>query len=206
MNNKRLISKEKNRKKIISAMETMLKKKSYSEITIRRLSSEAEVSVGLIYKNFPGTKAEIVGEIFKKSMKEMDKIKKINLDPTNPEKFRRFILNSIKILLKNHKLNQKLNEALEMAYLENPDLQQTLKPLLIAELSYFSKIIIDLSQKGIIVVPNPDFWSFWLVQLIDSMIHRYLTYEIKTTPDDEFLEFLTELVFRSLGYNQIAQR
>jgi AcrR family transcriptional regulator len=202
--NKRLISKEKNRKKIINAMETLLKKKNYSEITIRGLSSEANVSVGLIYKNFPNTKAEIVGEIFKKSMKEMDTLKKLKIDPSTPEKFRLYIRKSIEFLVDNHKKNRSINEALELAYLSNPDLRHTLKPLLKAEVNYFSDLIITLSNKGIISIPDPKNWSFWLVQLIDSMIHRYLVYEL-TTNDDNFLTVVSEIVFRSLNFKLINQ-
>jgi len=188
--------KEKHKQAILNVTRHLIEVNGYSAVTLRQIATEADVSLGLIYLNFPQGKPAIVLELVQTSFQAVYNPQ--NFENIEKEMFPVILKNAIKLLIQNHRENEKMNHALEEAYLENEDLKIKIKQQIQQELLNFTTILEKLAEKKIITLPAVENSAVWLVSLIDGLIHRHIYFNLLNASDLELERFLVDILLKLL--------
>jgi AcrR family transcriptional regulator len=190
--NPKIRDKEAKIQRIIQTTRQLLERSDLSQLTIRDIAKEANVSIGLIYKYFPEGKPAIIKEIGLTTIHDFNNI----LESIDKKADFPYFLNSfIKCVLKHTEKNKRLLRATTVMALTDIEVlkgyemidEEELKPLT-DRISCF---------KGI-QVPNDNSFLFtakW-IDLILSAINHYALYPTPFESDGEIITMLTEI---SLG-------
>jgi AcrR family transcriptional regulator len=127
---KLVIVKRDKKAKIISIQDSMcmlIATKGYENVTVRDIAKAAGVSIGLIYKYFPGGKFEILKEISSRNTGELLMIKKPEEIDNND--FPGYIRNVISNMLQYTKDNSSLSKALILSALLDGEIMDDYKKM-----------------------------------------------------------------------------
>jgi AcrR family transcriptional regulator len=127
---KPMIVKRDKKAKIISIQDSMcmlIATKGYENVTIRDIAEAAGVSIGLIYKYFPGGKFDILKEISSRNTGELLMIKKTEEIDYND--FSGYIRNVISNMLQYTKDNSSLSKALILSALLDGEIMDEYKKM-----------------------------------------------------------------------------
>jgi len=190
-------NKELHKSRILQVAKELIEKHGYSNLTLRQISSKAEISVGLIYKDFPKGKLDIIQEICRINIHSIyDPNMVLNLSPLDLPN----IINHILIeLIQSHRKNVEINTALEVAYLESPDVHTSIEEFLKTELNIVMLLLRKLNSMGIITVEEPKKYAYLIVNMIDALIHRQITFGIYNITDKDLTDFLKRIIVRELN-------
>ncbi len=174
---------------IAQATQQLLERGDLSQLTIRDIAEEADVSVGLIYKYFPEGKPGIIKEIGLTTIHNLiDVLGSIDEEMDFPDFLNSFIGSVLEYTIKNKKL---LRATAVMALTDNEVLkgyemieEQELEPLTDRMIGF----------KGV-HVPEEDsliFTAKW-IDLIVSAINHYALYPTPFESDKDITAMLTEI-------------
>jgi len=174
----------------------MIENKGYISTTTNHIAKKVGVSIGLIYKYFPGGKADIVRAI---SQREYEKIiEKSLISGLESKDFSNLVEKTLTEFVLQHRKNERLISAMEIAFLSNKypetytDLMiPTVNPILTIIRYYFKdkeKSIKEFNQKIII-----------LLNLIDSIVHRHVIYTEIFESDKKLVLFLTDFTLNYIN-------
>lgn len=197
---KRIRDKQANKQKIVDETKKLIIRKGYSNVTIREIAKNAKVSVGLIYKDFPNGKPEIVRFIFQEQLEQLIKLDYIKNFPLNetPDVLRTII----KKLITLHKRDTALNAALHTAYLENREIYDTFEQFRDEWFTYIPMALNRLNQAKLIKIDNYEKVGIMIAHTIDAVIHRHVLFTPLTDNDEDLVDFLTDLILKKLEFEQ----
>ena len=182
--------------KILQITREMIENKGYVSTTTNHIAKKVGVSIGLIYKYFPGGKADIVRAI---SQREYEKIiDKDLISGLKSKDLSNLVKKTLTEYVLQHRKNEQLISAMEIAFLSNkyPEpyielMNLTVNPILTI-LKYFfkdkEKLIKEFNQKIII-----------LLNLIDSIVHRHIIYAKIFESDEKLVFFLTDFTLNYIN-------
>ncbi|MBD3351597.1 MAG: TetR family transcriptional regulator [Candidatus Lokiarchaeota archaeon] len=196
---KRIRNKKKHRADIISSTKRLIEEYGYSNVTLRDIAEQSNLSVGLIYKNFPKGKSDLVKEIFSSSFWKIYKPENEDLEINSEIELIAFIKTTIDNFIKVHRQNAQLNEALEQAFYEDPDIQDIFNSFNESLLSNIPKLLSNLNEKHIINMNDIERKSNWILQLVDSFVHRHVIKGLVDASDEEVSDFLVDIVLKILS-------
>lgn len=204
MSTNRKITRDKHghREAILKAFKSLLDDFGYAKVTARAIAKRAGVSVGLVYKNFPNGKPDVVRALFLSEVESV--IPAVDLDRLNPSDIPDFVQGAIMRLLSTHKADLVLNKALEAAYFENPELQDDFRDLIQERVEFFPRVLARFVAEGWAWVEDPKQTGELLVHLVDAMIHRHLIFNTTGVSDEDLVNFLTEVVLATMHYSPPA--
>ncbi|MFW9996207.1 MAG: TetR/AcrR family transcriptional regulator [Candidatus Odinarchaeota archaeon] len=189
-------------KAIQSATADLVLKEGYQNLTTKEIAKQAGTSIGLLYKYFPGGKAEIIKtsaeEIAQDALKNF-KMSGEHLDLPPDIDMQDFIRKSMLRSIKDHRRNKEMDLALELAYHENPDV---FGPLGLENYetynNFASNMFIALVSERLGIEIEEKFSKF-IIQVVDATIHRHVILIPAAPSDEELADALTGLVFDLLS-------
>jgi len=182
--------------RIIQATRQLLERSDLSQLTIREIAKEANVSIGLIYKYFPEGKATIIKEIGITTIHDFNNIlETIGKEADFPDFLSIFIRNLVEQTVKNRKL---LRATTVMALTDTEVLkgyeminEQELKPLSSRIISFTG---IQFPEERLLL-----FTAKW-IDIILSAINHYTLYPTPFESDKEIITMLTDVSLRVWKY------
>lgn len=191
-------NKEEKINSILDSTKRLIEENQYEKVTIRDISKEANVSVGLIYKYFPGGKPEIVRDIGLRFVAELT-------SPGSPESidfndFPGFLKDFFTNNLAYYKNNKRFLTALTVATILDRKIFEGFESIgadrMKAIVMFFGRFKgVDLSDKG-----EP--WLFlakWSDVTKSIMLHHAI-YPTPFDSDEEMIELLVKISLMMWGY------
>jgi len=179
------------KQEIIDTTIRMIQNKGYTKISTNHIAKEARVSIGTLYYHFPNGKPDIIKEIVKSGYAEF--LEDITFNNLTIEKLPDFLKKFLRSYIIQHRENQSLIIAIEMAMLSEKELFEDMEYIQ-TELKLYPLISSLLLQVGYPDKENIDKISKFFLNAIDSLIHRYVLYENLAESDEELVAFLTDLI------------
>ena len=199
---KRTYNKKQKVEAIRSTTVDLLSKRGYLDITTKEIAKKAGISIGLLYKYFPGGKMGIIKAIAEDIAQEsLAKFKLINGHLVLPKdtSIRDFIRASILQAIAEHRKDKDMILAIEMAYLSNPDAFGFHALDNYASYSnHVASMFIALAAEKLGRKIDEKFSKF-VLQMIDAVIHRHVTLIPSAPTDKEFAHMLTDLILDILS-------
>ena len=188
---------------ILEASKKLIENLSYENVTIRDIARDADVSIGLIYKYFPGGKAEIIREIGMRFATELTTAgRPENIDFKD---FPSFLRDLFEKTLDYHKTNKRFLAALAVAAIQDRSVFEKFEELGEENLGdivgFFSRFQgVDFAGKG-----EP--WLFvakWS-DVTKSIIQHHAIYPTPFDSDEELIELLVKISLLMWGYQGLAE-
>ncbi len=177
---------------IFQTFADLVNEKGYENISIRDITTRAEIGIGTVYRYFPKGKSSIVSGFFehaKEKILDINAIKKIG-DKNLSAIFELYIRNH----LKTHRENFEIHRAYEQAILANKDLFSNVKN----SVDDMFKDILDTYKKANVFRGVPDDLlltnNILFFNLIEAIIHRHLFIIPFFETDEELVEFIKTLI------------
>jgi AcrR family transcriptional regulator len=178
--------------KILKTTRKMIEEKGYFKTTTNHIAGAANVSVGLVYKYFPGGKAEIVRAIAHQGYSTvMDTVIVKDLDEKHLEKTLEELLRKY---IKEHQEMVSLVTAMEIAFLSDPTLAEDYSDLIQTELNPGPMILSKLFGSDVNSNPKILKLSQTILHTIDSLVHRHICQVRIFENDNQLVEYLKNLV------------
>ncbi|MFX0067022.1 MAG: TetR/AcrR family transcriptional regulator [Candidatus Hermodarchaeota archaeon] len=206
---KRTYNKKQKIKAIQSATVDLVPKRGYFNLTTKEIAEKSGISIGLLYKYFPGGKIEIIKTIAEEIAQDaLDKFKMINghLDLSLDIDIHDFVRNSILRAVTDHRENKDMILAIEMAYLSDPEAFGF--HALDNYEGYNNRVagmFITLAAKRLGCEIEEKFSKF-VIQIVDAAIHRHVTLIPSAPTDKEFADALTGIIFDLLSTRKEISR
>lgn len=185
--------------KILNVTQKMIEEKGYFATTTNHIAQKVGVSIGLVYKYFPGGKADIVRAI---SQKEYEKIMDKNLIlGLKPKDFPNLVKKIMTEYVLQHRKNKQLISAMEIVFLSNKNHPKNYTEFIdpfINQILIKIKHIFKEKEKSI---NKFDQKIKILLDLIDSIVHRHVIYTEIFESDEKLVVFLTDFILNFI--NQI---
>jgi len=190
--------------KIISIQDAMcmlIETKGYENVTIRDIAEAAGVSIGLIYKYFPGGKFDILKEIGYRYTDELLRIKQPETIDFNdfPGYMRDVILN----MQQFYKDNSPLIKALIMATLSDSEIMDEIKKMDVKDYKTASEFFcrfngVDIGNKDPLEVLVC--WGF----TVKSIILCDVIYPLPLMDEEALTDLMVDLSLKIWGYREEA--
>ena len=201
MSNKKYVrNKEEKIELIYDTFFNLVLKHGYHKTSTNHVAKSAKISIGTIYKYFPGGKEDIMRKYFEESMSTM--LNRDDLLKIDNDKIRDFLRHFIFDLFNNHKENIGYNLAFRSAIQSDKALLEAHK---VKVFNLFKDLAYELRRK------NENFRKiaeeklieiFILIfNLVNAIIYHHLSVMKFFDTDDELVEYLTSLVAFSLNYS-----
>jgi AcrR family transcriptional regulator len=191
---------------IVETTKKMIEEKGYMETNTNRIAEAAGVSIGLIYKYFPGGKAHIAHEISLRYHSPIaDSIQSINMGEITKPGFRKKLIHTLLDWIEIHRRNAQFIRAMDIATLLNPFLHKGT-----------AEMVRRTAEKG-----QPFLWpeeapddaelkelTFLLFHTVESVVLRHVTAMQVCDSDQQLAEFLADVVIGAILYrlNQASLR
>ncbi|MCD1293881.1 TetR/AcrR family transcriptional regulator [Methanocella sp. CWC-04] len=183
---------------ILDSTKKLIEENKYENVTIRDISKEANVSVGLIYKYFPGGKPEIVRIIGMKFVNELTAAN--NPGSIDFDDFPGFLRNFFSNNLAYFKNNKRFITALVLSAVQDSKVHEIFEDVdekkMMAIFNFFGRFKgVDISNKG-------ESWRF-MAKWSDVTKHIMLHHAIYPTPfdsDEEVIELLVKISLMMWDY------
>lgn len=175
---------------IMDVTKRMIEDHGYQQTTTNKIAQSAGISIGLVYKYFPGGKIDILREI---GLLELQKVRshiQQDVEGLSASTLPVAISHFIRHMLDQHKTNQRISAALDIAILSSdPDARA------------LNTEIQDVNSSNIL--PTEQLKSLGisisaermesLRKLVHACIHWHLNMELLSKTDDGFVETMTEV-------------
>lgn len=192
--------------KIISIQDAtcmLIEKRGYGKVTIRNIAEAAGVSIGLIYKYFPGGKFDILKEIGNQCTDELLLLKQSeNIDFND---FPGYIRDVIKNMQQFYKDNSPLVKALIMASLSDSEIIDEIKKTDIIDYKAASEFFcsfngIDIGDK------NPlEVFMYWGITIKSILIFDVIyLYSVPLISEETLTDLMVDLSLNIWGYQKIS--
>lgn len=186
--------------RILDSTKILIEKKGYENVSIRSITEEAEVSIGLIYKYFPNGKIDIIKEIGNQYQNEqlmMEQPEKIDFND-----FPGYIREVIKKMKEVQNKNSGLVKALTAAALLNKD--ELLEDIKFINVEDYKAIPDFFSQFDGVNISNEDSITLlteWSVT-VKSLILYNTIFPTIFKNEEEFLELMVDISLKIWGYTK----
>ncbi|AKB50545.1 Transcriptional regulator, TetR family [Methanosarcina barkeri str. Wiesmoor] len=192
--------------KIISIQDAtcmLIEKRGYGKVTIRNIAEAADVSIGLIYKYFPGGKFDILKEIGNQYTDELLLLKQSeNIDFND---FPGYIRDVIKNMQQFYKDNSPLVRALIMASLSDSEIIDEIKKTDIIDYKAASEFFcrfngIDIGDK------NPlEVFMYWGITIKSILIFDVIyLYSVPLISEETLTDLMVDLSLNIWGYHKAS--
>ena len=192
--------------KIISIQDAMcmlIETKGYENVTIRDITEAAGVSIGLIYKYFPGGKCDILKDIGYRYTDELLRIKQPETIDFND--FPGYMRDVIKNMQQFYKDNSPLIKALTMATLSDSEIVDEIKKMDVKDYKAASEFFCSFSGVEINDKDPLEVFVYWGITvksiLLFSMIYLYSTPLIN---EENLTDLMVDLSLKIWGYQKEA--
>lgn len=177
----------------------LILKQGYHKTSTNHVAKSAKISIGTIYKYFPGGKEDIIRKYFKESMETF--FDTHDLSQTTDENIGDFLNQFVLDLFKNHMENKGYNLAFRSTIQSDKILHDTHKEKVtnffkdyVQKLRKINKHFEQFSEKSLVDV------FVFMYNLVNAVIYHHLTVMELFDTDDKFIEYLVNLVVFSLKY------
>ena len=183
---------------ILQASKKLIEDLGYENVTMRDIASEADVSIGLIYKYFPDGKPEIIREIGMRFATELTAAgRPENVDFAD---FPGFMRDYFGKTLEFYKTNRLFLSALAVAAIRDRGVFEKFEELgeenLAETVGFFSSFKgVDLSDKG-----EPWLFMAKWSDVTKSIITHHAIYPTPFDSDEELIELLVKISLMMWGY------
>jgi AcrR family transcriptional regulator len=182
---------------IQNAMCMLIETKGYENVTIRDIAEAAGVSIGLIYKYFPGGKFDILKEIGYRYTDELLRIKQPETIDFND--FPGYIRDIIKNMQQFYKDNSPLIKALIMATLSDSEIMDEIKKMDVKDYKTASEFFcrfngVDIGNKDPLEVLVC--WGF----TVKSIILCDVIYPLPLMDEEALTDLMVDLSLKIWGY------
>lgn len=188
---------------IQDATSMLIEKRGYGKVTIRDIAEAAGVSIGLIYKYFPGGKFDILKEIGNQYTDELLLLKQSeNIDFND---FSGYIRDVIKNMQQFYKDNSPLVKALIMASLSDSEILDEIKKTDIIDYKAASELFcrfngIDIGDK------NPlEVFMYWAITVKSILIFDVIyLYSVPFISEEALTDLMVDLTLNIWGYQKTS--
>ncbi|AKB56883.1 TetR/AcrR family transcriptional regulator [Methanosarcina barkeri] len=186
---------------IQDAMCMLIETKGYENVTIRDIAEAASVSIGLIYKYFPGGKFDILKEIGYRYTDELLRIKQPETIDFND--FPGYMRDVIKNMQQFYKDNSPLIKALIMATLSDSEIMDEIKKMDVKDYKTASEFFcrfngVDIGNKDPLEVLVC--WGF----TVKSIILCDIIYPLPLMDEEALTDLMVDLSLKIWGYQEGA--
>ena len=175
---------------ILMTTRQMIEEKGYIKTTTNHIAEAADVSVGLIYKYFPGGKAEIVRALAHQGYSSV--MDAVSIKGLTTERLEQVMKKLLTQYIREHKRTRRLVAAMEIAFLSDPSLADDYSDLIETELNPAPAILSELFSSD--ESPKVLGLSKAIPHTIDSIVHRHVCQVPIFSSDRKLVEFLTKIV------------
>jgi AcrR family transcriptional regulator len=181
-------------KAILTTANTLFKQNGYANTTTNRIASEAGVSIGLLYKYFPGGKPDIVLRMIEDYREE---VLVGALGDVTPQDVPRTIHGLLVEFIRLHRRIAPGVAAFEMATLEDAEVRGIGRKTLTIGSDSMKDILIKVAGK--VDDEETRKWANVMFHMIDSLVHRHVLNEGLVATDEELADILTSILVKSLA-------
>jgi len=178
---------------ILQTSVALFKKQGYAVTTTNQIAAEAGVSIGLLYKYFPGGKPDIARKAVE-NVREM--ILSEELEEATAENAAAVLHHALLRFIKGHRQVSANLAAYEMAVLEDPETADLGRELFAIGTDSVVTILTKLT--GGKDSKNLRKWANVMFHIIDSVTHRQVLHEALAVSDEQLADTLTQIIIRSL--------
>jgi len=178
---------------ILQTAKTLFKKQGYAATTTNQIAAEAGVSIGLLYKYFPGGKPDIAWKAVE-NVREM--VFSEELGEATPENAAAVLRSSLMRFIKGHRQVSSNVAAFEMAVLEDAETAELGKRLFTIGSDSVTSILSKLTGRE--DSERLQRWGSIIFHIVDSVTHRQVLHEGLIVSDDELADALTQMIVGSL--------
>ena len=175
-------------------------KHGYHKTSTNHVAKSAKISIGTIYKYFPGGKEDIMRKYFEESMSTM--VNRDDLLKIDNNNIRDFLHHFIFELFNNHKENIGYNLAFRSAIQSDKALLEAHRKKIF---NLFKDLAYELRRKNenFRKIPEEQLIEIFILifNLVNAIIYHHLSVMKFFDTDDELVEYLTSLVAFSLNYS-----
>lgn len=184
--------------RIIQSTKILVEDKGYSQVSIRDIAKEADVSIGLIYKYFPRGKIDVLKELSSQYMNEdfmMNQPDKIDF-----EDFPGYIREVIQNMVELHKKISKLIKAAATAALMEDEILEDIKTVKVEDYAVIPELFnkfrgVNISDKDAINVLTE--WSL----TVKSIIFYSIMFPTIFKDEESLMDMLVRLSLKIWGFN-----
>jgi len=173
---------------ILRTSNTLFKSQGYTSTSTNQIAAEAGVSIGLLYKYFPGGKPDIAKRLIEGIR---DEIMLNSLDAVTPLNAQVYLRDALLRFIKGHRQISSNIAAFEIASLEDEKTRRFAGDLY----TIGSDSVMDvLKLVGLEDDEKQEQWGIIIFHVIDSVIHRHVLYDGLIASDEELADFLTRML------------
>ena len=188
---------------ILSASKTLIETGGYQNVTIRDIAGEAGVSVGLIYKYFPGGKPEIIREIGMSLITGMTGAGEPG--SVDFDDFPGFLRVFFSRTVEYYRNNKRFIAALMVATLQDRKIFEGFEEAGLENLDGFVLFLgnfrgVDLSDKG-----EPRLFMAKWSDVVKSIMLHHAVYPTPFDSDEEIVELLVKISLMMWGYKSMEK-
>ncbi len=192
--------------KIISIQDAMcmlIETKGYENVTIRDIAEAAGVSIGLIYKYFPGGKYDILMEISYQYTDELLRIKQP--ETVNFDDFPGYIRDVIKNMLQFYKDNSSLIKALIMTSLLDSEIMDEIKKTDIAYYKAASEFFCRFNGVEIGDKDPLEVLIYWGITVKSILLFSIIyLYSIPFISEEALTDLMVDISLKIWGYRKTS--
>lgn len=179
---------------ILQTSDDLFKKQGYAVTTTNQIASEAKVSIGLLYKYFPGGKPHIARKMVENVRDEFMTAELEKASPANASStLHRMLLRYID----GHRRISHNVAAFEMAALEDPETSEVGRLLYTIGSESMREILVKLT--GLKDDGGLRKWGGVIFHMIDAVVHRQVIHGELICTDEELADALTKIILGSLS-------
>jgi AcrR family transcriptional regulator len=175
----------------------LIKTKGYEKVTIRDIAEAADVSIGLIYKYFPGGKFDILKELSRRYTNELFLLKQP--DDIDFNDFPGYMRNVIKNMQQFSKDSSSLVKALTMAALLDGEIVNEVKKMDFEEYKIVSEFFCRFNGVDIGDKDPLELLIYWAIT-IKSIIFYSILYPLPLISEEALTDLMVDLSLRIWGY------
>lgn len=178
---------------ILNTANTLFKKQGYAATTTNQIAAEAGVSIGLLYKYFPGGKPDIAWKAVE-DMREM--VFSEELGGATPENAPILLRRALLRFIKGHRRVSSNIAAFEMAVLEDAETAELGKHLFSIGSDSVTSILSKLTGRE--NSEKLQKWGSIVFHIVDSTTHRQVLHDGLSVSDEELAGALTRIIVAAL--------
>ena len=173
---------------ILQTSNTLFKRQGYTSTSTNQIAAEAGVSIGLLYKYFPGGKPEIAKKLIEGIR---DEIVLEGLDAVTPSNAQVYLRGGLLRYIKGHRRISSNIAAFEMASLEDEETRRFAGEVYMIG---SDSVAAFLRRVGCEDDGRLKAWGSIIFHVIDSVIHRHVLNEGLIASDEELADLLARML------------
>ena len=190
-------------RRILEASKLLTEEKGYESVTIRDIATQADISIGLIYKYFPTGKPEIIREIGLSFATELKAASQPEIiDFTN---FPEFLHNLFRQTLKYYKSNRRFLAALAQAALQDQDVFESFEELGTETMEEAVKLFDRFEDIDFQRNTNPGLFVAKWSDVTKSILLHHVLYPTPFDSDEELVQLLVKISLVMWNYERTEE-